>query len=220
MFKIKPQMSQKAFTARIGKTMDDLMVQDQIAMALEAEAILSKHIIELVRSTLVWQDFNSKGFLWKRLGGGVLVSRLEAIAEHWASSITWDANTVKVGGSYESSIEIRAIKADYSDVLSIPPATFKSITTVPGPYQGKTHEIKWLEWLLTKGRTEVVKNYVFGKNIDSTVSRSGGPIMIRKKGAGWRIPSQFSGTLDDNFLTKALDEHLDSIVDDIFRRIT
>jgi hypothetical protein len=64
------------------------------------------------------------------------------------------------------------------------------------------YSLPWLEWLLLKGNTILVRNFEveFGEN---PRSRSGNAIMIGSK-SNWRVPPEFAGTIRDNWTTRAL----------------
>lgn len=63
----------------------------------------------------------------------------------------------------------------------------------------KGTSLPWLNWLLTMGDTVIVVGYEY---VPSTGGRSGGGTMLG--GIAWRVPPQFSGTIDDNFITRAM----------------
>lgn len=60
--------------------------------------------------------------------------------------------------------------------------------------------LPWLQWLLEKGDSIIVVNYQY--NPQTGLGRSGLGNMIT--GGSFRIPPEFSGTIDDNFITRAL----------------
>jgi len=88
------------------------------------------------------------------------------------------------------------IKSDYTEILTLPNASFIS---------KKGYEVKWLDWLLSKGGEQVVQNfhvaYVVGPKAKS--SRSGGALMYNK--GAFIIPDPFKGTFLDNFITRAFE---------------
>lgn len=59
-------------------------------------------------------------------------------------------------------------------------------------------QVNWLEWLLTRGDAIIVVGYHYDP--ESGKGRSGGGTM--EKGLVWRVPPQFSGTTDNNFITR------------------
>lgn len=68
----------------------------------------------------------------------------------------------------------------------------------------KGYSLPWLEWLLLKGNQNLVKNYTV-KYTSSTRSRSGLAIMQPDDSFNWRVPSEFSGTPQNNWTTRAID---------------
>jgi hypothetical protein len=61
-------------------------------------------------------------------------------------------------------------------------------------------DLHWLDWLLKRGDNIIVVNYQY--NPESGLGRSGLGNMI--PGGAFRIPPEYSGTDDDNFVTRAL----------------
>jgi hypothetical protein len=65
--------------------------------------------------------------------------------------------------------------------------------------------IPWLRHLLLKGDTTTIMDYTITFNPDKiATSRSGQAIMIKSKLKRWFIPAPFAGTLNDNWVTRAL----------------
>lgn len=64
------------------------------------------------------------------------------------------------------------------------------------------YSLPWLEWLLTKGGSIIVRSFEvqYGPN---PRSRSGDAIMVSSN-SNWRVPSEFSGTSKNNWITRAL----------------
>jgi hypothetical protein len=64
------------------------------------------------------------------------------------------------------------------------------------------YNLPWLEWLLLKGNSIIVRNYEvkYGQN---SRSRSGDAIMIDSS-SNWRVPPEYAGTVRDNWTTRAL----------------
>jgi hypothetical protein len=74
--------------------------------------------------------------------------------------------------------------------------------------------LHWLKWLLFDGSSTVVYGYTY---VPDFSGRSGGGIM--RSGGAWRIPIEFAGTQDDNFITRALvnrNNELDGFLRGIF----
>lgn len=76
-------------------------------------------------------------------------------------------------------------------------------------------DLHWLDWLLTKGDTVIVIGYQY---VPDNKGRSGGGLMY--SGSAWRVPPQFSGTNDNNFITRAFDgreQEVIAILQDLFK---
>ena len=67
----------------------------------------------------------------------------------------------------------------------------------------KGYSLPWLQWLLYEGNTSIVKNYEV-KIGPSPYSRTGMAIMVDSD-KNWRVPPAFAGTLNNNWVTRAID---------------
>jgi len=84
--------------------------------------------------------------------------------------------------------------------LNFQPATFLNLLGL-GTGHTKTKngaDLHWLDWLLTKGDTTIVQGFFYKP---SGKGRSGGGTM--QFGGAFRVPAQFSGTVENNFVTRA-----------------
>ncbi len=95
------------------------------------------------------------------------------------------SNTLSKGG-----ISINFQPADFQNLLSLP--------TGHTLYEGG--DLHWMQWLLERGDSMIVVNYHYYPS--SGRGRSGKGYM--KKTGMFRVPPQFSGTVNDNFVTRAL----------------
>ena len=62
----------------------------------------------------------------------------------------------------------------------------------------KGGDLHWLDWLIRQGDRTIVVGWNY---VPAPTGRSGGGEM--NIGGLWRVPPEFSGTLDDNFVTRA-----------------
>jgi hypothetical protein len=99
------------------------------------------------------------------------------------------------------SFSLSAIKSDYTDILSLPDST---LTTEKG------QKLEWLKWLLLFGDKTIIKDYtvVLGPN---SRSRTGNAVMVQDTKSRWYVPPQFSGTLNNNWITRSIDAADDKI---------
>jgi hypothetical protein len=98
----------------------------------------------------------------------------------------------RVGSKIEGGLRIEILKGDYSEVLGVRGGSFKS----EGGY-----DIDWLEWLTLKGDSIVVADHRFVTGFPER-SRTGMGLM--QMPGSWRVPAEFSGTSEDNWLVRAL----------------
>jgi hypothetical protein len=113
---------------------------------------------------------------------------VEAIV--YAASESTEVKFVEYSSKFSGGLELRFQPSSFSNLLMLP----EGHTVYSG---GNLH---WLDWLLKRGDRIIIANYQY--NPMSGLGRSGLGIMI--PGGAFRIPPQFSGTEDNNFITRAL----------------
>jgi len=81
------------------------------------------------------------------------------------------------------------------------PSGFENLLSLPaGHLVYENGDLHWLNWLITRGSSIIIANYQYMAKAGA--GRSGlGTMTI---GGSFRVPPGFSGTLDDNFVTRAL----------------
>lgn len=130
---------------------------------------------------------------------------LDTILGFW-SNVTAKYKPVAVkSNKLVGGFTIEAIKSDYSDVLSLSVA---SITTE------KQQELNWLEWLLLFGNKTIIKDYVVEMGSNPR-SRTGIAIMRGQVSGKWSVPSEYSGTQNNNWITRvidSIDENIHSLI--------
>ena len=87
-------------------------------------------------------------------------------------------------------LELNFQPSDFANLLSLSTGYVR--------YEGGS--LHWLDWLLTKGDTVIITNYHY--NPGTGLGRSGLGNMT--PGGAFRVPPQYSGTTDNNFITRAL----------------
>lgn len=86
-------------------------------------------------------------------------------------------------------------------VINLQPDDFNNLLSlVSGHVFYAKGDLHWLNWLLTLGSSIVVANYGYSASVGS--GRSG--LGVMSIGRSFRVPPRFSGTPDDNFITRAL----------------
>ena len=84
--------------------------------------------------------------------------------------------------------------------FSIQPTDFKNLISLSSGIVAteKLQQLHWLDWLLTEGDRVIIAGYEY---VPSDGGRSGGGTM--KLGRSFRVEPSCSGTVDDNFVTRA-----------------
>jgi hypothetical protein len=134
-------------------------------------------------------------------------SKLAGILDIWSKNIHIIYDSPKIsGGKIKGSFSVNMIRLDFSDVL------YSDYAIMTDNLRG--YSLPWLEWLLLEGNKTIIKNYnvVIGPN---KYSRTGMAVM-RESSKSWNVPSQFAGTISDNWITRAIDTaegEIQSVID-------
>lgn len=101
--------------------------------------------------------------------------------------------------------------------FSIQPEDFQNLLGLPEGHviTQKGSDLHWLDWLLTKGDSVVVAGYQYDAGGNG---RSGSGRMVA--GGSFRVPPSFSGTLTNNFVTRAFEgkqKEIESIISEAFK---
>lgn len=102
-------------------------------------------------------------------------------------------------------MSILIIPADFDDILALPEASY---------FTDKQQLIPWLQWLIIEGDKVIVRDYDFSVR-NNRFSRTGLGIMVEGAGRRWKVPAEFSGTVQNNFITRALrdaDREIEDII--------
>lgn len=116
--------------------------------------------------------------------------------------ISIDIQKPKISGNkIDANIAISLIKEDFQQILS---SNYASFTTEKGS------QLNWLRWLLLEGNNSVIIGYRYAP-IASPYSRTGKGIMVSGNSAVYRVPPEFAGTAEDNWITRGIDASLPQI---------
>lgn len=116
-----------------------------------------------------------------------------------------DIAILNIMQSITSSIEVRFKKFDSNlnggVVVNVQPSSFSNLLGLPQGFTVyKSGVLHWLDWLLLRGDTIIIADYQY--NPKTGLGRSGLGNMIT--GGSFRVPPQFAGSDNDNFITRAL----------------
>jgi hypothetical protein len=111
-----------------------------------------------------------------------------------------------------SITKIRATGRKFSGgvTINIQPSSFSNLLSLSVANQEieSGGSIPWLSWLLTEGDSIIIAN--FGVEYGAGTGRSGGATMDEKF-APFKVDAAFSGTVDNNFITRAIQPYLKQI---------
>lgn len=120
---------------------------------------------------------------------GVGISAMNAVIHAVIKSI--NVNFTSLDKNFKGGIEFSIQPEDFQNLLSLGEGHI--ITE-------RVTDLHWLNWLLTMGDTAIIIGYTY--NPKSGIGRSGGGNMV--DGGMWRVDPRYTGTKDNNFITRAL----------------
>tara|TARA_Y100000004_G_C8821874_1_gene372273 strand:- start:81 stop:710 length:630 start_codon:yes stop_codon:yes gene_type:complete len=178
------------FTKRVQRAMDP------VRQAVRAALRKSNTIIELSSGAKL------RGALGIPSGQDPTTSIIEAVA----NSAMIIPKPIKVQQkSFSGGFSINVQPENFSNLLN---QSFGSVTTK------KAAKLPWLNWLLTRGSSIIVADY--GVKYSPGSGRSGHAKM-QLKGTPFSIDPVHSGTIANNFVSRALEEDADNIIKAIMR---
>lgn len=148
-------------------------------------------------------EYNSivSGILGYELGLPDGDYRINQLIYYWTENMVIKFSQPRIKASkISSSMSVSMVQADLADVLGSSAAVLIDDNT--------GSRVEWLYWLSLLGDTTITKEYRFELG-SSPYSRTGGGIM--KKGGRWQVPSQFSGTVSNNWITRSIDSIEDQV---------
>lgn len=122
--------------------------------------------------------------------------KLNNLIDIWIENIRYPyMKPTIMGNKIKSTFEVNAIRVDFAEVL------YSNDALVIDNIRG--YNLPWLEWLLLEGNKTIIskQEVVIGPN---NFSRTGNAIM-RDSNKSWKVPAEFSGTVTNNWITRAID---------------
>jgi len=111
-----------------------------------------------------------------------------------------------IASAVSSSVEVK-IKNINSSLSNIPltiyfqPSTFTNLLSLDqGHVKYRGGDLHWLNWLISLGDSVIVSGYQY----EPSSGRGRSNLGYMSSGGYFKVPSEFSGTMDDNFVTRAL----------------
>lgn len=188
------------------KILQALLPQVNKALGSYYKTIIPKIKIVIAEAIKSSPEYNSitNGVLKYELGIPDGDSRVNTLLNIWLSNIKIEPKPVIIKNSQIiGGLKISLIRADLSDVLGSDAAIITDNKT--------GSMVDWLNWLSLAGDKTIIRdyNFILGSN---PRSRTGGGIMRYAPGSGkWKVPSEFSGTVTNNWITRSIDMAADNI---------
>ena len=197
----------------------DRLIQNMDRLRNEIKVYTISWLDTIIKTSDTYQEL-LHGQLRKELGIENPADVLDAIMRVWLASVDVKYQRPSIKGKRISSlIEIHAINADFSDVKDL--GSYISVSQKRGylgpggpaiaeynPISGKkelkSYPIDWLSWLVERGDSIIVSNYVPKTGPFGAWSRTGDTIMVSHKSKSYMIPAKHSGKIGDNFVTRAI----------------
>lgn len=161
-------------------------------------------IYELVQSSDAYQSMtNYDGELFAYFGfpAGKQKNMVDAVIERLIETADFKITALSVGVKYVFNISFE-VDIDKSGALELPEAVIETAKNT------KNAPLKWAKWILKRGDSIVIKDYIldFDSELHNEESRSGTDtyMIYNPSYTGFAVPSEFSGTNENNFMSRAL----------------
>lgn len=160
---------------------------------IQVKSALPKIVHDIVLSSPEYDSLVG-GMLRYHFGIPDADDKIKAMIRIWSNNIQYNITYPKLSGNrIVGSFGAHAFKADFSDILG---TDYAKVYDNAGGYS-----LPWLEWLVLDGSATLVPNHDVVL-LATHRSRTGGALMMR--GSGWGVPSIYSGTIADNWITRAI----------------
>jgi hypothetical protein len=157
-------------------------------------------VVFMLKATDIYQSLTN-GDLAGHFGLPVnnRTTMVDGIISTVANNLEVEFKPAKVmGGQFVNGISIGVLIKNFTDVLALSEAV---VTTSKGQI------LPWLDWLLRAGNKMIISEHEI--HLIGGKGRSGKAIMIKNNASVWRVPTQFSGTINNNWLIRTFTDNAD-----------
>lgn len=195
LFKIKLLESDKQITQNILRA----LLPETSKYLKDVIKYLQVNLTPVVRSAIVNSpEYGAilNGQLKYEFGIPDSSTKLAGLIDLWSKNTKINYSSPIISGNkIKGSFSVNMMRVDFTDVL------YTDYAVVYDSLRG--YSLPWLEWLVLEGNKTIIKNQtvVFGP---SKASRTGYAVM-KDSIQSWRVPSQYAGTISDNWITRAID---------------
>lgn len=136
---------------------------------------------------------NPHGMLRGELGVIAAAPAVHAVAKAVSGGMFYSHNRCRVvGQEVRGGFTISLLRIDLKELEGVMDAA---------SFRSHQYDIDWLRWLTVGGDGVIIADYQFQAG-PSPASRTN--LGVMRKGGIWQVPGEFSGTYQDNWLTRAL----------------
>ena len=186
----------------IEKAVLKALLDDASKIMATASKRLTKKLPIIIETAITSQPEYSSltgGILKDQFGLTNPTTKIDSLLDIWSNiNVTYKKPTISAS-QIKSNLSIVAIKSDYSDALAS--AAAEQVTK-------KGQSLQWLDWLLNQGDRIIIKEY----ELVSGKGRAGNVGMRKNVKGKWGVPSQFAGSPNNNWITRAI-QSVSSIID-------
>lgn len=177
-------------------------ILNQLKVVLDKTLLQTANMIEYKIRTLLEDALKNEpeysslinGELRKEFGIAD-ISNVDTVISDICNTAKIEINRVKVSKSgLSGGILLTVMPRDMANIVN------QSSAMVVDNERG--YSLPWLEWLLFKGGDTIIKNFEVQYGVNPR-SRSGDAIMVSSN-SNWRVPAQFAGTINNNWITRAV----------------
>lgn len=171
-----------------------------LTVAGKVRPFVQEAIDRAVRSSPEYDSLLS-GFLREQFGIADPGPALEEIVAAVKNGV--QVTAAQGSGDVLGSLTVAALREGMTDVLGLPGGSYISRSVL----RNTEVLVPWLSWLLLEGDKVILLEWQVNTEKARRASRTGRAIMIRpnrRQSRGFRVPPQFSGTVDQNWLTRCL----------------
>lgn len=210
--KFSTAQAKKVILPAIAVELNKLVQSNIKRIKSEAQLIIEEEIkAHDTYKALISDDPNELG---AELGVNNAYSKIQSIIHYWIRSLEINVNPVVARGTRLSGgFTLQAIRSDFEDVIDLDEAhhlaELKHGRAFVQSLQGGefVDDIRWLEWLLVKGFDAHVYNFEVSTDLgEGNSSRTGLAVMKVARGNIWMVPPRHAGTIDDNWITQAMED--------------
>ncbi len=149
------------------------------------------------------------------------ISRGGDLAGHFglrAGTSTGIATSIIEGVALATTFKFKKFDSNFKGYaeLNFQPSHFANLLALPQSFvtTEKGTQLHWLDWLLTQGNRAIIVGYEYIP--DTGKGRAG--LGSMHLGGMWRVPPEYAGHRDDNFITRAF-KNKQKDVEAIFREV-